>query len=109
MWTITGIIALYLNILQKPALKSLGLMDNYLQDFQKQLQVEVSHKVVIDYMLNSQADYYKYQGAIDEIAVYYNSLGGNSIYSHYLIFMAGKHYSFQNQRLLHQHTVPCKC
>ncbi|MEI2758888.1 MAG: T9SS type A sorting domain-containing protein [Bacteroidia bacterium] len=49
-----------------------------------------------DYMLNSQADYYKYQGAIDEIAVYYNSLGGNSIYAHYLNFMAGKHYSFAN-------------
>ncbi|MFZ7118264.1 MAG: LamG-like jellyroll fold domain-containing protein, partial [Bacteroidota bacterium] len=49
-----------------------------------------------DYMLNSQSDYYKLQGAIDEIAVYHNSLGGNSIYAHYLNFMAGKHYSFAN-------------
>ncbi|HNR48927.1 MAG TPA: T9SS type A sorting domain-containing protein [Bacteroidia bacterium] len=50
----------------------------------------------LEYMVNSQSNYYKYQGGIDEFAVYYNSLGGNSIYSHYLDFMAGKHYSFAN-------------
>lgn len=49
-----------------------------------------------EYMIDSQSAYYKYQGAIDEFAVYYNSLGGNSIYSHYLNFIAGKHYSFAN-------------
>lgn len=49
-----------------------------------------------DYMINSQSVYYKYQGALDEFAIYYNSLGGNSIYSHYLNFMANQHYSFAN-------------
>lgn len=49
-----------------------------------------------EYVLNSQSAYYKYQGAIDELAVYYNSLGGNSIYQHYLNFTNKQHYSFAN-------------
>ena len=52
-----------------------------------------------EYMINSQSNYYKLQGAIDEFAVYYNSLGGNSIYSHYLNFVAGQHYNFATPKL----------
>ena len=36
-----------------------------------------------EFVINSQSAYYKYQGAMDEIAIYYNSLGANSIYQHY--------------------------
>jgi hypothetical protein len=44
--------------------------------------------------INTNTDYYKYEGCLDEIAVYPYALHQNMIYKHYVEFTQGQHYTF---------------
>lgn len=44
--------------------------------------------------INTNTDYYKYVGNLDEIAIYPYALHSNMIYKHYNEFKAGNHYTF---------------
>ncbi|MEP7263210.1 MAG: T9SS type A sorting domain-containing protein [Bacteroidota bacterium] len=44
--------------------------------------------------INTNTDYYKYVGSLDEIAIYPYSLHPNMIYKHYNEFKTGNHYTF---------------
>lgn len=46
--------------------------------------------------LNTNTEYYKVYGSMDEIALYSTALSGNMIYKHYQEFQNGNHYTFTN-------------